>query len=60
MKLRFTPRSVENIASIADYVRERNPAAAQRVRAAVYEALQDLILFPMSAAFSRPRAWANS
>ncbi len=46
MKLRFTPRAVANIAAIADYIRERNPAAAQRVRAAIYESLQDLILFP--------------
>ena len=46
MKLRFTPRAVENIVAIADYIRERNPAASQRVRAAIYESLQDLILFP--------------
>lgn len=46
MKLRFTPRAVENIAAIAEYIRERNPAASQRVRAAIYESLQDLILFP--------------
>ena len=46
MKLRFTPRAVENITAIADYIRERNPAGAQRVRAAIYESLQDLILFP--------------
>jgi toxin ParE1/3/4 len=46
MKLRFTPRAVENITAIADYVREYNPAAAKRVREAVYESLQNLILFP--------------
>jgi toxin ParE1/3/4 len=46
MKLRFTPRALENISAIADYLRSRNPAAAQRVRAAIYESLQDLILFP--------------
>lgn len=46
MKLRFTPRAVENIAAIADYIRELNPAASERVRAAIYESLQDLILFP--------------
>jgi toxin ParE1/3/4 len=46
MKLRFTSRAVENIAAIADYIRERNPAASKRVRAAIYESLQDLILFP--------------
>jgi toxin ParE1/3/4 len=46
MKLRFTPRAVENIAAIADYIREHNPAASQRVRAVIYENLQDLRLFP--------------
>jgi plasmid stabilization system protein ParE len=46
MKLRFTPRAVENIAAIADYIREHNPAASQRVRAVIYQSLQDLILFP--------------
>jgi toxin ParE1/3/4 len=46
MKLRFTPRALDNIAAIADYIRARNPAAAQRVRAAIYESLQDIILFP--------------
>jgi plasmid stabilization system protein ParE len=49
MKLRFTPRALENIAAIADYIQARNPAAAQRVRAAIYESLQDLILFPEDA-----------
>jgi|SRR5579871_3557394 len=46
MRLRFTSRAVADIAAIADYIRERNPAASQRVRAAIYESLQDLILFP--------------
>ncbi len=46
MKLRFTPRATENIVGIADYIRAHNPAAAQRVRAAIYESLQDLVLFP--------------
>jgi plasmid stabilization system protein ParE len=46
MKLRFTPRAVADIEEIADYIRARNPAAAQRVRAALYESLQNLLLFP--------------
>jgi toxin ParE1/3/4 len=46
MKLRFTPRAVANLAEIADYIHERNPAGARRVRAAIYESLQNLILFP--------------
>jgi toxin ParE1/3/4 len=46
MKLRFTPRAIENIVAIADYIQVHNPAAAQRVRAAIYESLQNLLLFP--------------
>jgi plasmid stabilization system protein ParE len=45
MRLRFTPRSVQNIAQISDYLRERNPNAALRVRAAIYQGLDNLLLF---------------
>jgi plasmid stabilization system protein ParE len=48
MKLRLTPRAVENIIEIADYIRERNPAAAQSVRATIYDSLRTLLLFPMA------------
>ena len=46
MKLRFTPRATANLIEIADYIHAHNPAAAQRVRGAIYESLQYLILFP--------------
>ena len=46
MKLRFTPRATANLIGIADDIQAHNPAAAQRVRAAIYESLQNLILFP--------------
>jgi toxin ParE1/3/4 len=46
MKFRFTPRALENIAHIADYLRVRNPSAAQRVRADIYDGLRNLALFP--------------
>lgn len=46
MRLRFTPRATANIIEIADYIRARNPAAAERVRAAIYASLQNLLLFP--------------
>jgi plasmid stabilization system protein ParE len=45
MKLRFTPRAVQNIVQISDYLRERNPKAALRVRAAIYHGLDNLLLF---------------
>jgi toxin ParE1/3/4 len=46
MKLRFTPRATQDLADIADYIRARNPTAAQHVRAAILRSLQSLILFP--------------
>lgn len=46
MKLRFTARAAENLVVIADYLHERNPMAALRVRATIYEGLQNLLLFP--------------
>ena len=46
MKLRFTLRAVENIAELADYIRTRDPRAAERVRADIYASLRNVILFP--------------
>jgi toxin ParE1/3/4 len=46
MKLRFTRRAARNLADIGDYLRERNPEAAVRVRAAITKSLQNLVLFP--------------
>jgi plasmid stabilization system protein ParE len=38
--------AAQDLASIAAYIRERNPPAALRVRAAILESLQSLVLFP--------------
>ena len=46
MKLRFTPRAARDLVGIADRVREHSPQAALRVRAAIFESLQSLVLFP--------------
>jgi toxin ParE1/3/4 len=46
MKLRFTPRAIANLLEIADYIHARNPTASRRVRADIYDSLQNLILFP--------------
>jgi plasmid stabilization system protein ParE len=35
MNLRFTPRAAADLAAIAAYIHEHNPAAAQRVRDAI-------------------------
>jgi toxin ParE1/3/4 len=46
MKLRFSRRAAQDLAAIADYIHERNPAVAQNVRAAILHSLQSLVLFP--------------
>ena len=46
MNLRFTTRATEDLRDIADYLQERNPAAALRVRAAILESLRHLTSFP--------------
>lgn len=46
MKLRFAPRATRDINDIADYIRARNPAAAVRVRDAILDAMQTLVLSP--------------
>jgi plasmid stabilization system protein ParE len=46
MKLRFAPRATKDVAEIGDYLRSRNPLAAERVRAAILDSLQNLVLFP--------------
>jgi len=46
MKLRFTPRATQDLLDIADYIRQRSPNASLRVRAAILDSLQDLVLFP--------------
>ena len=46
MKLKFTPRAVQDLADIAAYIHQQNPPAALRVRSAILESLQNLVLFP--------------
>ena len=46
MRLRLTPRAVADLGEIADYLLERNPAAAAKVRDAILDALNILTLFP--------------
>lgn len=46
MKLRFSPRAVVDLTDIADYVREKNPEAAARVRTAMLQSIQILAEFP--------------
>jgi toxin ParE1/3/4 len=46
VKLRFSPRARDNLLEIADYLRERNPRAALRVRSAILASLQIITRYP--------------
>jgi len=46
VKLRFTPRARDNLVEIADYLRERSPKAALRVRGAILASLQIIARHP--------------
>jgi toxin ParE1/3/4 len=46
MRLRFTARATQDLIDIADYFKERDPAASLRVRTAILNSLQSLTLFP--------------
>jgi plasmid stabilization system protein ParE len=48
MKLRFTSRAIQDLTDIADYIHERDPSAALRVRVAILDSLQNLVVFPES------------
>jgi toxin ParE1/3/4 len=48
MKLRFTPRAVQDLADIANYFRSRSPAGAANVRTAIFDSLQILTEFPFA------------
>jgi plasmid stabilization system protein ParE len=48
MNLRFTLRATQDLEAIAAYIRLRSPAAAQNVRAAILQSLQDMLLFPQA------------
>jgi plasmid stabilization system protein ParE len=60
MKLRFTRRAVDNIAELADYIRARNPEAAEAVRTAIYDSLANLLLFPNVGANRQPKVFVSS
>jgi plasmid stabilization system protein ParE len=46
MRLRFTPRAVQDLKDLAGYIRLHDAGAAERVRASIYETLRNIILFP--------------
>jgi len=46
MKVRLTKRAARDLAEIADYIHDQNPAAARRVRDAILVSLRNLALFP--------------
>jgi addiction module RelE/StbE family toxin len=46
MKVRLTQRATRDLTEIADYIHDRSPAAARRVRDAILESLRNLAVFP--------------
>ena len=46
MIVRLSPRAINDLADIADYIRSHNPSAAQRVRTAILDGLEILARFP--------------
>lgn len=46
MKLRLTPRAVQDLEHIAEYIRGRSPVGAEHVRAAIIDGLHKIALFP--------------
>jgi plasmid stabilization system protein ParE len=46
MIVRFSPRSIQDLAEIAAYIRSHNPSAAQRVRTAILDSIEILSQFP--------------
>jgi toxin ParE1/3/4 len=55
MKLRVTRRATQDLADIADYIAERNPQAARRVRSAILESFRTVVLFPNAGRRQRVR-----
>jgi plasmid stabilization system protein ParE len=49
MKVRFTPRAQKQLDTIYSYISERNPSAAQRVKARIREVAEQLGHFPFMA-----------
>lgn len=60
MKLRLTPRAARNLADIADYLGARSPGAALRVRSAILETLQNLVLLLAVDASNKSQACTRS
>jgi toxin ParE1/3/4 len=46
MRVRFSPRAVRDLNAIAEYIRQHNPTAALKVRAAILSSIETLTLFP--------------
>ena len=48
MKLRYSRRAVSDLVAIADYIRERNPKAAEAVEQRIRSSINQLTMFPFS------------
>jgi len=46
MRLCYTARAAQDLREIADYLKERNPAAARAVRDGILGSMRTLVMFP--------------
>ncbi len=46
MKLRYSPESIEDLIRLRDFIKERNPVAAQRIADELLDGINKLKLFP--------------
>jgi toxin ParE1/3/4 len=53
MRVRWSPDAVADLESIVEYIRQDNPAAAQRIGQTIYDRLSVLETFPHAGRFGR-------
>jgi addiction module RelE/StbE family toxin len=46
MIVRFSPRAIQDLTDIADFIRSQNPSASQRVRTAILDGIELISRFP--------------
>src|SRR5229473_1420138 len=59
MQLRWAPAAAEDLFRIIEYIRQENPAAAQRIAKTIYESAGSLNSFPNKGRAGRVEALVN-
>ena len=55
MKIRWSPEAAADFAAIVDYIRKRNPSAADRVAHTIYDGVESLSSFPSQGRHGREK-----